>query len=130
MSFCFSFHTAPRFSGKLTFSFKALDPFQDFCGKLRATDHFPKITTSNSHALFVDEGVYTKNRNFRLYLSSKFGKDSILSLVRTTPAPDGQSDDKNVFLDSLVTEVNTVHLLQFADSEEVPAQSHSTVGHF
>ena len=31
-----------------------------------------------SNGLFVDEGVYTKNRNFRLYLSSKFGKETAL----------------------------------------------------
>ena len=26
----------------------------------------------------VDVGVYTKNRNFRLFLSSKFGKSAVL----------------------------------------------------
>jgi len=29
-------------------------------------------------ALFVDGGVYTRNRAFRLFMSSKAGKDAIL----------------------------------------------------
>ena len=29
-------------------------------------------------ALFVDGGVYTRNRAFRLFLSSKAGKDAVL----------------------------------------------------
>ena len=32
------------------------------------------VSSSNTNNLFCDEGVYTKNRNFRLYKSSKFGK--------------------------------------------------------
>ena len=33
---------------------------------------------SGSKTSFVDTGVYTKNRAFRLYLSSKAGKDALL----------------------------------------------------
>ena len=29
---------------------------------------------------FIDLGVYTKNRNFRLYLSAKYGKSEILTV--------------------------------------------------
>ena len=36
--------------------------------------------SSGEKTLFVDEGVYTKNRNFRLYLSSKKGKATELKL--------------------------------------------------
>ena len=32
-------------------------------------------------ALFVDGGVYTRNRAFRLFLSSKAGKDAVLQLT-------------------------------------------------
>ena len=42
-----------------------------------------KMTSCNEFLLsdnkvFVDEAVYTKNRNFRTFLSSKFGKHAIL----------------------------------------------------
>ena len=37
-------------------------------------------TSSDEKALFVDEGVYTRNRNFRLYLSSKKNKVTELKL--------------------------------------------------
>lgn len=87
---------------------------QDFCGKLRLADsNFPKIVTANdSQQLFVDEGVYTKNRNFRLFLSSKFGKETCLKRLATD-----DEDPKATFYDSLVTHVNSIHLLQFKDHE-------------
>lgn len=50
---------------------------------------------------FVDESVYTKNRNFRTYLSSKFGKMSTLTLAEKT-----SDDEKHTFLNSLVTFCN------------------------
>ena len=37
-------------------------------------------------ALFVDGGVYTRNRAFRLFLSSKAGKDAVLQLTGLPPA--------------------------------------------
>lgn len=33
---------------------------------------------SGSKTLFVDTSVYTRNRAFRMYLSSKAGKDALL----------------------------------------------------
>ena len=36
-------------------------------------------------ALFVDGGVYTRNRAFRLFLSSKAGKDAVLQLTGLPP---------------------------------------------
>ena len=53
------------------------------------------------YGTFIDEGVYTKNRNFRLYLSSKFNKNVQLKHF----CADGKSD-KTVFLDSLVSYVD------------------------
>jgi hypothetical protein len=38
-----------------------------------------------SPILFLDHGVYTKNRNFRLWLSSKMGKNIILKLEPPQP---------------------------------------------
>lgn len=41
---------------------------------------------SGAKTLFVDTGVYTRNRAFRLYLSSKAGKDALL-LPTGAPPP-------------------------------------------
>nr|XP_061791933.1 DNA-directed primase/polymerase protein [Nerophis lumbriciformis] len=62
------------------------------------------------HALFVDLGVYTKNRNFRLYKSSKVGKNAAFSLAEdnefiSTPIK-GVSSEESVFLASLVCNVS------------------------
>ncbi len=57
------------------------------------------------------EGVYTKNRNFRLYLSSKLGKANPLVLARDNqyvpqPPQGGKiSTDEQMFLDSLITNI-------------------------
>ena len=37
--------------------------------------------------LFVDGGVYTRNRAFRLFLSSKAGKDALLQPTGMHPSP-------------------------------------------
>uniref|UniRef100_A0A3Q3W3Z1 DNA-directed primase/polymerase protein n=1 Tax=Mola mola TaxID=94237 RepID=A0A3Q3W3Z1_MOLML len=56
--------------------------------------------------LFVDLGVYTKNRNFRLYKSSKVGKNAAFTVAedsRFSATPEkGISEEKSVFLASLV----------------------------
>ena len=33
------------------------------------------VNKQNQESNFIDKAVYSKNRNFRLYLSSKFGKN-------------------------------------------------------
>lgn len=61
---------------------------------------------SGSEVLFCDEGVYTRNRNFRLFHCTKLNKDTPLvlaendSYVRSLGKP---RDDKDIFLDSLIT---------------------------
>ena len=40
---------------------------------------------SGNRGLVVDLGVYTRNRSFRLYLSSKAGKDATLLPTGTDP---------------------------------------------
>uniref|UniRef100_A0A8C9S8I1 DNA-directed primase/polymerase protein n=1 Tax=Scleropages formosus TaxID=113540 RepID=A0A8C9S8I1_SCLFO len=67
--------------------------------------------------LFVDLGVYTKNRNFRLYKSSKAGKNVAFSLAEDNafvPPPDKQRcTEERVFLTSLVTNIRCASLLSF-----------------
>lgn len=60
--------------------------------------------------LFVDLGVYTKNRNFRLYRSSKAGKNAAFTVAEDNAfvtKPDGRvSTEESVFLSSLVSNVS------------------------
>ncbi|KAJ8335893.1 hypothetical protein SKAU_G00392350 [Synaphobranchus kaupii] len=60
--------------------------------------------------LFVDLGVYTKNRNFRLYKSSKAGKNAAFTVAEDNAfvtKPDGRmSAEESVFLSSLVSNVS------------------------
>lgn len=61
---------------------------------------------SGKEVLFCDEAVYTRNRNFRLFQCTKLKKDTPLVLsendryIRSLGKP---YDDKDIFLDSLVT---------------------------
>ncbi|KAL6110743.1 primpol [Pungitius sinensis] len=61
-------------------------------------------------SLFVDLGVYTKNRNFRLYKSSKVGKNAAFKLADdnkfTNKLEKGISEEESVFLASLVCNVS------------------------
>ncbi|XP_036953850.1 DNA-directed primase/polymerase protein isoform X3 [Acanthopagrus latus] len=56
--------------------------------------------------LFVDLGVYTKNRNFRLYKSSKAGKNAAFTVADDnkfiTKREKGISPEESVFLASLI----------------------------
>ncbi|KAF7666240.1 hypothetical protein LDENG_00112840 [Lucifuga dentata] len=60
--------------------------------------------------LFVDLGVYTKNRNFRLYKSSKVGKNAAFTVAddnKFTAEPErGVSAEESLFLASLVCNVS------------------------
>uniref|UniRef100_UPI0037E93ED0 LOW QUALITY PROTEIN: DNA-directed primase/polymerase protein-like n=1 Tax=Semicossyphus pulcher TaxID=241346 RepID=UPI0037E93ED0 len=60
--------------------------------------------------LFVDLGVYTKNRNFRLYKSSKMGKNAAFTVAHDNKFTDkpgkGVSVEESVFLASLVCNVS------------------------
>ncbi|XP_060938646.1 DNA-directed primase/polymerase protein [Limanda limanda] len=60
--------------------------------------------------LFVDLGVYTKNRNFRLYKSSKLGKNAAFTVADnnqfTAKQKKGISSEESVFLASLVCNVS------------------------
>ena len=83
------------------------------CYKLKSIPEM-KIVTNKSidikecahtttFGIFVDEGVYTKNRNFRLYLSSKFNKNTCLTIANNMC----NWSDKCIFFYSLVTNVRS-----------------------
>ncbi|XP_067298859.1 DNA-directed primase/polymerase protein isoform X1 [Pseudorasbora parva] len=60
--------------------------------------------------LFVDLGVYTKNRNFRLYKSSKLGKNAAFSVAednKFVPMPSNHTTkEERIFLASLITNIS------------------------
>ncbi|XP_012674306.2 DNA-directed primase/polymerase protein [Clupea harengus] len=60
--------------------------------------------------LFVDLGVYTKNRNFRLYKSSKLGKNAAFVVAKDnqfSPEPDKHlTMEENIFQASLISNVS------------------------
>ena len=68
------------------------------------------LNDKGNEVLICDEGVYTKNRNFRLYLSSKLGKDICLKLANenkflTQNLHSTKSQHINTLFDSLVSYV-------------------------
>lgn len=72
---------------------------------------FLKVKNKNGQeGLFVDLGVYTKNRNFRLYKSSKVGKNSAFTVAEDNKfiaEPEkGISAEEGVFLASLICNVS------------------------
>uniref|UniRef100_A0A8C2X7G5 DNA-directed primase/polymerase protein n=1 Tax=Cyclopterus lumpus TaxID=8103 RepID=A0A8C2X7G5_CYCLU len=76
--------------------------------KQEATDlKFLQVKNKDGQeCLFVDLGVYTKNRNFRLYKSSKVRKNSAFTVADdntfTNKHEKGISEEESVFLASLV----------------------------
>eukprot|EP00803_Ostreobium_quekettii_P005423 evm.model.scf_298.12 EVM.evm.TU.scf_298.12 scf_298:77793-83662(-) len=69
-----------------------------------------------SSTLLVDMGVYTRNRAFRLMLSSKAGKNSILNDTGRFRA--GNLNEKEVFMASLIGNVDNGHRLTMFDDED------------
>ncbi|XP_076295626.1 DNA-directed primase/polymerase protein [Lasioglossum baleicum] len=64
------------------------------------------VKTPKGSSLFIDTSVYTKNRHFRIYKSTKWGKQSNLEISRDSKyIPSNLYRDKelNIFMDSLVT---------------------------
>lgn len=70
---------------------------------------FTVLNKKRQEVLFIDEGVYTKNRNFRLFMSSKLGKTNSLQISKTkSVAVNSNSSiefDRNIFLSSLIMNV-------------------------
>ena len=64
-----------------------------------------------SFSFYPALGVYTRNRNFRLFLSCKLGKNNPLVLAKENKykpkPPKGitRTEEEQIFLDSLVTNI-------------------------
>ncbi|KAK1174838.1 DNA-directed primase/polymerase protein [Acipenser oxyrinchus oxyrinchus] len=75
-------------------------------------EEFPSLFVKDKDGcdqIFVDLGVYTKNRNFRLYKSSKLGKNAAFEVAEDNmfiPKPQTQvTKEEEIFLCSLVSNV-------------------------
>ncbi|XP_043224191.1 DNA-directed primase/polymerase protein-like [Amphibalanus amphitrite] len=75
------------------------------------------VNSKDGSSMFCDEAVYTKNRNFRTYKSSKFGKRRpLVKSAHNSFAPESRTDRKNChgsaeeafFLASLVSYIESV----------------------
>ena len=76
---------------------------RSFCSKFEEDKSVLVRLSEKDVGVFVDLGVYTKNRNFRLFLSSKFGKLAILKLDPSNCQEFSSKNDKDIFLKSLLT---------------------------
>ena len=64
------------------------------------------VETGKTKKIFVDTAVYSRNRHFRIYQSTKWGKNSYLKVApESTHLPLEKRDDKElaIFLDSLIS---------------------------
>jgi len=93
-------------------NYQAGNYVKNICRKLKnmpemqiVVDENIQVSQSQPHkptyGIFVDEGVYTKNRNFRIFMSSKFGKKVCLLSANNLG-----TSDKDIFLTSLVTNIS------------------------
>jgi hypothetical protein len=81
------------------------------------------LDRKGTYRLFCDEGVYTKNRHFRLYMSTKWNKNAPLTVSKenqykpTNIYRQGESQDLQLFMDSLITYVpvdtNNLRVLKY-----------------
>ncbi|KAK6749302.1 hypothetical protein RB195_001729 [Necator americanus] len=82
-------------------------------------------TDGTKETVLFDSAVYTKNRNFRLYLSSKLGKSTVLMLADYCKFYGSSNpSDRQIFFDSLCVPANAeefpvLKLLEIKDHEEV-----------
>lgn len=95
--FASNYH-AGKYVKYLCYKLKSIPEMKITTGKNLDTRECSNTTT---FGIFVDEGVYTKNRNFRLYLSSKFNKNASLTLTNNAC----NRSDKCIFFNSLVTNI-------------------------
>lgn len=91
------------------------------------------VETTHGKRLFIDNGVYTKNRHFRVYLSTKWGKQSYLTVSSDcthTPLNKCKEKELGIFLDSLISyfpnKPNLI-LLEFLNRSNVTAQLYPKV---
>lgn len=86
------------------------------------------VVTKKGRRLFIDTAVYTTNRHFRIYKSTKWGKRSNLILSKDCKyIPSTLHEDKelNIFLDSLISYFVTksdLTLLEYFANDTVEAK--------
>ncbi|XP_077259628.1 DNA-directed primase/polymerase protein [Temnothorax americanus] len=91
------------------------------------------VMTQHGEKLFVDTGVYTKNRHFRVYLSTKWGKQSYLTVSADcvhNPVNKCKEKELGIFLDSLISyfpNKQNLVMLEFSNQSDVKAQLYSKV---
>ena len=83
---------------------------QHLCNSL-STELKDRISFADSDGrrkIFVDGAVYTKNRNFRTFLSSKFGKSATLKFSKSSfsTSESQTACDRDIFKRSLVTHLS------------------------
>ncbi|XP_053977911.1 DNA-directed primase/polymerase protein-like isoform X1 [Hylaeus volcanicus] len=80
------------------------------------------VQTKNDKKLFIDTSVYTKNRHFRIYKSTKWGKQSNLVISKDSkyiPSILYNDRELNIFLDSLIsyfTSKKDLILLEYSEN--------------
>lgn len=96
------------------------------------------LDKNGSYRLFCDESVYTKNRHFRLYMSTKLNKNAPLIVSKenqykpTTSCKKDESKDMQLFLDSLITyipvDVNSLRIFKYGycSNQELCSGYHSS----
>lgn len=91
------------------------------------------VETERGKRLFIDNAVYTKNRHFRIYLSTKWGKQSYLTVSADcshTPVNVCKEKELGIFLDSLIsyfpTKENLI-LLEFLNRSDVKARLYTKI---
>ncbi|XP_065921285.1 DNA-directed primase/polymerase protein isoform X2 [Magallana gigas] len=98
----------------------------------RVLGHFTKeqlssLIVRNKHgekASFCDMGVYTKNRNFRLYLSRKYGKNNpLLVAAENEFVPLSSMNDEAIFMDSLIANVKFSSRMKILKSNDTHRRS-------
>eukprot|EP01132_Coremiostelium_polycephalum_P006194 gene6194-7715_t len=73
-------------------------------------------TDKNQTTTVLDKGVYTKNRSFRLYLSSKFGKPATLQLSKFNQFPfSSPTNHEEIFMGSLICNIDLTKNLRILD---------------
>lgn len=88
------------------------------------------VETSKGKKIFIDTSVYTRNRHFRIYKSTKWGKLSNLVVApesKHVPLQDHRDKQLTIFLDSLISffpDKKNLSILEIKDSESVGSQSY------
>lgn len=90
------------------------------------------VNTEKGKKLFIDTGVYTKNRHFRIFKATKFGKQRYLEHAPDCthiPTKEYKDSDLGIFLDSLVSyfpNKKNLILLQFDENKTPLAQLYTS----